>query len=464
MRRLLKNIVVFLVMLQYTGSLFSQSDNALLSDTKREEIQRYFGYEILPFRYLTLPYDASINTNQAGDFVEIGFLFLLFIPILVLVFLRRNVVLYIVAMLSFLFLFIIGAANSHVFSHTLGAQNVLMKSSAEYREYLFGEVGWLTEPTAHISAYLYTLAHIIYQPIENLLLSVSGDSDSITYPLLFALFITVTLVMRKKMTYDGKPRALLLMIFWVNLFFWVAFSAGIVWYGFVNLILGFFVIYFLLQKLDYENKKLRIFIRSLFYVTSVSWVIAAIVLRISQVSNNAEATDLGKAMMNPVFYRHQVGELSKIDVLNSFYPGFDKALARINSETESKILRIGTSFSFFIKNNNDRVFIDNQLGLWSQLKDRYEKKNLVSDVMKANNIKYIIVDLNTPFIDKTPEKSLEKKFKLLTRWLRDHQRLKLISTNRVVIRTNAQGQQQYHYGMFGEQIYYGGQYAIYEIL
>ena len=461
MRRI-SYISILVLILSFVDGVVAQNNNALLSDTKREEIQRYFGYEVLPIRYLSLPYDAGINTNQSGDFVDIGFIFLWIIPILILTIFRKEKLLFFSSMVGFLLLFIISGSNSYVFSHTLGAEGEILNNTTDYRSYLFGDISFFKEPTAHIVAYFYTLISVVYSPLENLINTVSGDSDHITYPLLFSLFILITILFRRKMKYDGTPRALLLMIFWVNSFFWVAFSAGIVWYGFVNLVLGYFVIFFLLQKVSRDKAWIRRLVTGLFLTVASLWVLSAIVFRISQVVNNVEEKELGKAMMNPVFYKYQIGEFSTLDVLNNFYPQLDKALAKINSESESKILRIGTSFSYFIKDNNERVYIDNQLGLWSQLKDRYEKKNLVSDVMKANGIKYIIVDLNTPFIDKTPEKTLERKFKLLTRWLRDHQRLKLLCTNRVIKAVDSLGQPHLQYGMFGE-IYYGGQYAIYEI-
>ena len=71
MRRI-SYISILVLILSFVDGVVAQNNNALLSDTKREEIQRYFGYEVLPIRYLSLPYDAGINTNQSGDFVDIG--------------------------------------------------------------------------------------------------------------------------------------------------------------------------------------------------------------------------------------------------------------------------------------------------------------------------------------------------------------------------------------------------------
>jgi len=42
-------------------------------DARREEVQRYFGYEDLAYRYITIPYDITMQTNQQGRFVDIGY-------------------------------------------------------------------------------------------------------------------------------------------------------------------------------------------------------------------------------------------------------------------------------------------------------------------------------------------------------------------------------------------------------
>ncbi len=448
-------------------NIFCQSNSVQLqSDTKREEIQRYFGYEVLPVRYLSLPYDASININQPGDFVDIGFLFLLFIPLLLLASYNQNKLAFFLTLAATMLLYIISTASSYVFALSQKeTANKIDSTIGELTNYLTGEnFDFLSEPTAHISAYLYYLSHLVYDPIEKILLTFSGDSDSITYPFLFLLFIGIIHFVRKSMSFDDTGRSLLITVYCINLFFWLSFSAGIVWYGFVNIFLGLVVIYYLIRKLEYQTKSIRIFLKILFFGCSIGWVISSIALRVSMIRNNEDINTIGKSMLNKTFFEYQIGEKNNLDVLQEFYPGFDMALAKINSETESKILRIGTSFTYFIKNNSERVFLDNQLGKWSQLKDKYEKKNLVTDVLKSIGVKYIIVDLNTPFIDKTPEKTLQLKYRRLRRWIRDHEYLKLLATDRIVAEHNAEGKVVYYYKMFGENVVFGGQYAIYEII
>ena len=139
----LKYILILVLIVCADFNVASQNDNALLSDTKREEIQRYFGYEILPVRYLSLPYDVGINTNQSGDFVDIGFIFLWIIPILILTIFRKDKIFFFSALAGFILLFIFSVSNSYIFSHTLGAQGELMKSTSDYKLSLIH----ISEPT-----------------------------------------------------------------------------------------------------------------------------------------------------------------------------------------------------------------------------------------------------------------------------------------------------------------------------
>ena len=90
MKHFLKYCLLLFILLQDSGSLLARNDNVLLSDTKREEIQRYFGYEILPYRYLTLPFDVSVNSNETGVFVDIGCVYFIFLPLFILLYFTKR--------------------------------------------------------------------------------------------------------------------------------------------------------------------------------------------------------------------------------------------------------------------------------------------------------------------------------------------------------------------------------------
>lgn len=59
-------------------------------NTKNEDLGRYFGYEEGINNYLKLPWNLTMQVNQKGEFTDIGFLFLAFIPSLFLFLPSRN--------------------------------------------------------------------------------------------------------------------------------------------------------------------------------------------------------------------------------------------------------------------------------------------------------------------------------------------------------------------------------------
>ena len=48
--------------------------------TKNEDLGRYFGYEDGINNYLKLPANLTYQTNQPGEYTEIGYIFLALIP------------------------------------------------------------------------------------------------------------------------------------------------------------------------------------------------------------------------------------------------------------------------------------------------------------------------------------------------------------------------------------------------
>ncbi len=438
-----------------------------IGDTQREEIQRYFGYEILPFRYLSLPYDASVNANENALSIEIGFIYFAFLPLLVLLYFYHKTWFRILILLTILFVWIIGSANSYVFSF----EGVIHPSGRnEMVDYLLSPISFLKEPSAHITAYFYYLSSLVYDPIESLAELVSGDEDFITYPLLVLLLLVSYYILHRELRNVSIANRIIVSVFWLFFFLWLKFSAGIVWYGFAMLTIGLVLILKLIQIGNPKFPRATTFLRYLFFINCSIWISGAILLRFGEVNNNAEASDLGKAMFNQIFYKYQIGELDDYGVLTQLYTGgFEKALARMNSENESRILRIGTSFSYFIKENSKRVFIDNQLGLFEKVRSEIKDKEDVIEAFESSGFKYIIVDVNTPFIDDTPEGTLRKKYDRLIFTIRDNPKLKLIATNRIFAEKMPNGQNKLYYRMFPDktknmEIFYGGQYGIYEII
>jgi len=457
---------ILLILLCSTSAI--DSEIVAQNNTQREEVQRYFGYEILPFRYLSLPYDVSVNANERGTFVDISCIYFIFLPLFLIAYLFRWRLLAGLFLLSNLFIWIIGTSNSYVFSTR---KNGILNKGDNMVDYLLGSIDFAAEKTAHITAYLYYVSGFVYRHLLSLITPVSGDADYITYPILVLLFLGGTFVLSKILKGHNLVIKAVAIVYWSFLFFWFKYSAGIPWYGYLLFFLSLMMMLLLMERGDKRLKIYNIFLKYAFFSTVFIYIIGAMAFRISDVNSGLPKKRLGTTMFSPQFFSYQLGRQSDEEILSAFYPHFIEALDQINNDPSSYILRIGTSFSYFIDNNSSRIVMDNQLGIFGRITNMYNgDPETITDVLKASNIKYIIIDVNTPYIDKTPEQSLKKKYDKLMKYLHKNPRLKLLCTNRSFRQRNPEnGKTGVVYQMFpvhglGSKIYYGGQYAIYEVL
>ena len=435
------------------------TDNTIVNDSKREEIQRYFGYELLIYRYLSLPYDVSVSINQQGNFVDISILYILFIPILVLLFMGNKLWLRILTILYLLFTWVIATSNSFLFSMSQGS---IDNNPQAFKQYL-SSTSFGDEPFAHILAYIYKLALTIYTPFEALGQSISGDSDYITYPIIFSAFILVSLMIAGRISSMEPKLRGFLIFFWTYSFYWFAFSGGIVWYGYILLLMGLFLIPFLINLLKERSPIEAGKIHKLFLVCGCIWIFFALAYRTSDIQPMMDKKYFAKGLFNPVYYDYGAGKIDEEKSIEVIYPGLNTALQKINSDN-GLILRVGTTFNYFIKNNHKRVVEDNQLSLFHELYARYPDNLTLIDVLKANGVKYILFDLNTASIDFTPDKSLTSKYSEMLRFVVNNPYLKLLATDRVVANKDANGQPVYTRNIYGAEIYQFGRFAIFEIV
>ena len=457
-------LILLLVLVSISGSneLWSQSDiESAQADTKREEIQRYFGYELLLYRYFSLPYDSSININQQGSFVDIGLIFIIFFPLFLLIKTYRRKAPLALTSFYLLFTWVISTSNSFIFS---GVNNVKVQSNFEAINQYLSTVSFWDEPFTQLLAYFYKISLTIYQPLHSLGNAISGNSDYVTYPILFTLFIGISLLLLSYFRAKNTEYKYFVVLFWIYAFFWFSFSGGIVWYGNILLILGLFMLTIFVNNLEKDGFEFSKTFKNAFVVFCFGWLFFASMVRISDVKPFQTKENLGKGIYNPVFYEYATGKIDKTQSLKLIYNDIDKALQKINSENKSKVWRVGTSFSYFIKRNNKRIIQDNQLGLFNTLRKRYSNNQDIMGFFRSNNIKYMIVDLQTATIDNTPDKSLTNKYRELLLFIIDNPNMKLIATDRVVGNRNAQGEMVYSRKIYGETIQTFGRFAIYEII
>lgn len=431
-----------------------------LSDgnAKREEIQRYFGYETLLYRYLSIPYDTTMNANERGDFATVGFLYLLLLPLLFLVRYRKKLWVTITIPLLLLFIFIISTSNGFIYNYDKNQMMINKEGTLQYQSDLSKD-----GPGTVILKGVYNVNNQLYKPFKSIGNAISGENDYVTYPIVLAIFFSFCALLYYNFRKTKRKLVLALAaIYFIFTFLWYLLSGGIVWYGFLSFFLGLICMILLLPKMD------NTFNRTVNYSTYSLiglWIFIGVIARISNINPSLPASVQGKNMVNPIFLQLLVGQKTEQQVIDRVYNNLSGVIKKINRDEKALVYRVGTSFTYFINDNHQRVFMDNQLSFFRALEKKYPDKIERAKALKASNFKYLIIDLNTPTLDNTPEQSLVNKYNGLLEFVYKNPKTNLLATNRQVYALNAEGgaSDKLSYNVFGK-VKVNGTYAVYEIL
>ena len=454
---------IFLVISLIVSAIFSSGTleigtDASLGDTQREEVQRYFGYELLLFRYLTLPFDVSMNVNQKGDFVDIGFLFLICIPIFLFTLIRKRPLPLIISSLIFLFLLIISMGHSNM----VNLETLQLVEGEQRTKVLLNSRNFANAPFTVILANIYLLFFEVSQPIDAFFSQFSDDRDFISYPILLSIFLLASFFMFR--FFEGRNQVVkwVVILAWIYGFFWFILASGIIWYGYLLFALGFALLVLGSDQI-FKNLKAAKFLQAGFYCLAGLWLIVSFISRISNITFQTPVEHHGKGLLLPSVFRYNIGEIpSETKVLEGLIPGLPRALTVMNTASNDKVWRVGTSLNYFIRNNHKRVYQDNQLGAFQRLHEKYQEPQIINEVLIASDIRFLIIDLNTTSLDNTPEKSLTRKYNNLMQYVENNPGLTLLATDRVLSGVDNTGKSILYYGVFGEKVS-GGTYAIYRV-
>lgn len=436
----------------------------------RVEIQRYLGYEILPVRYLSLPYDLTMNTNVYLPILDTGILLLVFVPVVVLlgfwskkqdaapiVPTYEKWLLPLLVMLSCLLLLVLSTASGH-----LVGKEMNMVKPADIGPFL-QDTPFSEFPTGVASAFFYQHFYHFYQAaIEPMLNRVSGNADAVTYPLLLALFGLFCYIAGRRFGQLGPSEKALVHFSLAYVFFWLLLSAGIVWYGLLAFPLLTVLVFRAFAGYGRAEDWLPKTGHYVFLGMAAASVLMGFAGRISNVNGRLPANDplFGKRLFDPAYVRYLTGDFTEEKVYDAYYLGIGNALRSVNSEDKSLIYSVGTRFGFFIRANDKRIFKDNQLDFFNQIIQKHNTKTQVTALLKASGFRYIMVDLNTPTGDRTPEQSLVERYQKFLLLLYQNPGVQLLATNRQVKDPTGKGQPVF--GVFGE-VQKPGSYAIFEI-
>ncbi|MEM9546803.1 MAG: hypothetical protein AAGA77_12565 [Bacteroidota bacterium] len=376
-----------------------------------EDLHRFMGYEVTPAKYLSLPYDVFIKTNISGFFTDVGFLLLLLFPIVYLLGGRNKLDWKtVVANLSFFvlsaLLLIISVPSAYLNQNKLvgtGEGLKLLKANESS-----GFLGAISDTTNGVLL-------DIYEPLNNWFLSVTSGGDWITYPFLIALFLALIALIYNRVKNHSKATQSVVLFLLLYAFLWWVLGSGAPWYGILLFSLPFiFLFKSMSTQQDKENEEHRKFdlegsVKKYALLSlSMIWVLLAFVHR----SSNYEPVDNNrvKNIFYPAIMDYQMGNLDEKKVMDYHFPNVRQQVKIINRDKKSKIYMVGSPFNFFIDKNDSRVLSDTYLEFFSQLISHYKTKDQIIRKLKEEGFKYIIFDLNMFSYDKTPDKSLTRKF------------------------------------------------------
>ena len=442
MRRLIQYIGVLLlccIVLPLSGQIDKQQ-------TYEEEIIRYLGYEEIPVRYLSLPYDVTMGHNVTRHFMDIGFMLLMFIPLIFLWRAKKTAWRIVMALLIGL-MSLLAIGSSHVLDSHGGK---LFNGSELMTNHIEGLEG---QPIRKAIAQVYQFCGELYQPIGQVLADLTENGDQFTYLLLLGLIYFMYFVYSRSSNEKNEGFLLgILLLFYC--FFMLVLSAGIIWYGFLMFPLLFLEIAKYIKKSAFYNK--------IFLSAAGIFIVLAYFLK---VSNLNILNETGNGMLQtPVLSYNFSGDRGN-ELYEGYYANVGPALDRINS-TDGLVFQAGTSLAYLIDKNNERVFKDGILHIFNQLVDRYKRKSTVNEALKASGFKYLIVSPNIINVDQTPGKTLTSKFQKLLGYVHDNPNLKLLGTDRRVRVQNENGElvEKFDF-LYGNDVLVlnTGSYAIFEI-
>ncbi|MCB0565057.1 MAG: hypothetical protein KDD01_11835 [Phaeodactylibacter sp.] len=430
-----------------------QAANTANAKTRREEVQRYMGFETgLPL-YLSLPYDLTMNTNLPGFiYLDIGFLWLLLLPLLLLSAKPEN-----------------RSKNGAVRFSLFGRAQAPEKQRSFFKKAQFFEHSlknllslllmlflllisilsvYVTKaapvlPGALADAHPEGFRHSVgggYEAWMDMLINLANSGQGIYSRLshfgfvssLAALLLLVAaalwLASEKLRMMPAVLKGLLAFVV-AYLFLWLLLGNGIPWYAFPALaMLPVIAVYYFDRPEQFLGTANARFSR---YFLGFSFGLYFLLNLSLHFSDPERGTGRHLIFKTP-FIQYATQSLSWEETLAAFNPFYLEALKYLNRDPSEKIYRVGTYMQYHITQNDRRVLEDNQLGQFDEVVSKLSDQNYFIQVLRDNGFRYILYDLNSASLDKTPEQSLRKKNIAFLNLLLDPGEVKLVVTDRIV--------------------------------
>lgn len=430
---------------------------AVGSSSSKEDMQKFLGYEILPVRYLSLPYDVFVKSNVSSYFIDIGFLLLLFIPLLWVLKLDQKPVYNLINVALLLAFLVISVPSAYLSIKHLSIAEGLAAIQSQLSQSSFSEA-----PINHLTLWMHKIGLWAYQPVFEQISKVSGEQDVFTYPLLALLFVGTYYLLERRVEKQKLPLKSLSVFMLSYCFFWLLLGAGGIWYGFlIACVTYLFMIKGLSSSSNQYIVSRSIRIGALLGLSAI-WVFMAFAYRAGNYVSDLRDNETPKRILIDPVIQYQTGNVDAAASMNTVFPQYNQAIQAINAEQESLVYSVGTFLSYFVRKNDKRVFSDTFLDFFPQLVDRFQDKTKIIQALKANGFRFIIVDLQLSNNDYTSEKSLTKKFVNLLNSLYGNPMIELVATDRIL---EMKGQGTRIHAVFQDQgdIVHFGRFALFRI-
>ncbi len=438
---------------------------------KEEEIRRHLGYETGIIRFLSLPYDLAMKVNVSVVASDPGILLLILLPFLMLVPTFRQLGWNLLRILFLILILIVSIHSVQVMKmpfdyynafHSIGENSF---SGVQTFKGIFGSVYVLLK---EIIVYWENILEPYYHYLTT-------QSLGLCFIILSLIAIPVHFVYRSSLAgLNTLSKSLILFIYCI-IQYWLVLSSGILWYG----IVGFSLIPVLISVMaTYENPHSynKVYTKA-YVVTCVTiWIILIFPLQflpLDFITTKDETRVRVKEFVDPQFMKYAIGDKNEREVFGEFFnPQQKNILNTLNRDKKARILNVSTFLSYFIANNDIRVYKDNQLGIFQGIYNNAgnDKQKFAAELRKTN-IKYILVSLRAADIDITPDQSLKKKFNELMNTLVNNPEVQLLYTDRIMERPDGdlnatvKGQRvKAKYDVLGYSIVDPGTDALFEIL
>lgn len=380
-------------------------EKAMIGNAKREELQRYLGYEEGVWRYLTIPFDLAFNLNVPGlRHQQIGFFWLALLPLLFLVGAKRwrwraiilglGGFLYLAA--AYWSLTEAGTSPAHVEAANTYLSQYGQQFTVTNQGAFIGFWQQLQQPFIHLGGMLTgVFAMIATLPAY------------VFIPLLLGVFFLLGLFF-KRQAKEWPPAlrttGILLTSF---LFLWLLLGNSITWYALLAVVLlPSCFIYFLQEA---SAKKTKNHARATALVIGSTLGLQLLYNTALLMSSTQPAQPPVQVYNWPMVEYLCSSDLNQEKTLGLFDPVSEQIVKQLNRGRDSRIYRVNTYLQFHIDKNNQRVLEDNQLQKFDKITSLIENPSDFVTILKENGFEYILYDLNTPSLDRTPERSLQAK-------------------------------------------------------